>query len=177
MKTALLIIDVQVGLVALMPRDLREDVLKNIATLLARARSTGTAVIFVQHDGPKGHPLEVGTKAWEIHSTILPLSGEPVVRKPASDSFFETRLAECLSSQGVTSLIIAGGMTEYCIDTTCRRAVSLGYDVTLVSDGHFTRDTSVLPALEIVTHHNQLLDGFAAGSHEISVWPADQVSI
>jgi nicotinamidase-related amidase len=36
-----------------------------------------------------------------------------------------------LEKRGIAHLIVAGGMTEYCVDTTCRRATSLGYDVTM----------------------------------------------
>jgi nicotinamidase-related amidase len=176
-KPALLIVDVQVGLVQLMPPHLQARVLSNIMVLLSQARSSGISVLFVQHDGPKGHPLEAETPAWAIHPSISPLSGEPVIRKKASDSFFETALAELAEAAEITHLIIVGGMTEYCVDTTCRRAVTLGYDVTLVADAHLTRDTPVLTAAQIIAHHNLLLNGFAAGIHSIKVIPTDEVSL
>lgn len=177
MNAALLIVDVQIGLVGLMPGELKDHVLPNIEALLTQARSSGSSVLFIQHDGPKGHPLEVNTAGWAIHASILPLDGEPVVSKQASDAFFETRLAEELQKGGIQHLVIVGGMTEYCVDTTCRRAVTLGYDVTLVADGHLTRDTPVLTASQIVAHHNLLLDGFAAGAHSIKVKPTAQISL
>ena len=89
---ALLIIDVQVGLVELIPTEIRAGVLSKIETLLSRARASRTPVIYIQHDGPKSHPLETNTKGWEIHPSIKPQDGEPVVRKRAPDSFFETTL-------------------------------------------------------------------------------------
>jgi len=176
LKSALLIIDVQVGLVRLIPPELQNRVLSNITVLLSQARSSGIPVVFIQHDGPKGHPIEAETAAWAIHPSIPPLRGEPVIRKKASDSFFETRLAEELQTRKISHLIIAGGMTEYCIDTTCRRAVTLGYDVTLVADAHLTRDTPVLSSSQIIEHHNLLLDGFAAGIHSIKVTPTREIS-
>jgi nicotinamidase-related amidase len=174
-KTALLIVDVQIGLVALMPPALQHSVLANIKTLLDKARSTGMPIFYIQHDGPKGHPIEAGIPAWAIHPSIVPMRGEPVIRKKASDSFFETRLREELQAVGVTHLIIVGAMTEYCVDTTCRRAITLGYDVTLVADAHLTSDTAVLKAAQIIAHHNLVLDGFAAGTHSIKVTPAQKV--
>jgi nicotinamidase-related amidase len=66
-------------------------------------------------------------------------------------------------------------MTEYCVDTTCRRATSLGYDVTLAGDAHLTRDNGVLTAANIIAHHNFVLDDFGAGDHVITVKPADQI--
>ncbi|HXM68856.1 MAG TPA: cysteine hydrolase family protein [Candidatus Acidoferrum sp.] len=175
MKAALLIIDVQVGLVELMPSNLQHQVLSNIKILLNQARSARTPVVFIQHDGPKGHPLETETPAWAIHPSILPRSGEPITRKKASDSFFETELAEELQRNKIGHVIIAGAMTEFCVDTTCRRAVTLGYDVTLVSDAHLTRDTPVLTASQIIAHQNLVLDGFSAGTHSIKVTPAAEV--
>jgi nicotinamidase-related amidase len=172
-KAALLIIDVQIGLVKLMPPNLQHQVLSNIEILLKQARSSKTPVFYIQHDGPKGHPLETATAPWAIHSSILPRNGEPVIRKKASDSFFETELAQQLRKKKITNLIIVGGMTEFCIDTTCRRAITLGYDVTLVSDAHLTRDNAVLTASQIIAHHNLVLDGFAAGSNSVKVIPAD----
>lgn len=177
MKSALVIIDVQIGLVRLMPLELQNRVLANVTVLLGKARSTGVPVLFVQHDGPKGHPLEAETSPWAIHPSILPLSQEAVIRKKASDSFFETGLAEELQGNGIGHLIIAGAMTEYCVDTTCRRAVTLGYDVTLVADGHLTRDTPVLTSSQIIAHHNTLLNGFAAGIRSIKVTPTVGISL
>jgi nicotinamidase-related amidase len=66
-------------------------------------------------------------------------------------------------------------MTEYCVDTTCRRATSLGYDVTLVSDAHLTRDSEVLPATSIIAHHNFVLADFGAGDHAVKVKPTDEI--
>jgi len=160
-----------------MPPELRDRVLSNITVLLSKARSSEVPVLFIQHDGPKGHPIEAETAAWAIHPSIPPLCGEPVIRKKASDSFFETRLAEELQTREISHLVIVGGMTEYCVDTTCRRAVTLGYDVTLVADAHLTRDTPVLTASQIIAHHNLLLDGFAAGTHSIQVIPAGEISL
>ena len=174
-QNALLIIDVQVGLVKLIPAEIRAGVLSRIETLLSRARASGTPVIYIQHDGPRGHPLETHTKGWEIHPSIKPLDSESVVRKRESDSFFETTLQQELEKRGITRLIIAGGMTEYCVDTTCRRATSLGYDVKLARDAHLTRDNGVLTAANIIAHHNFVLDDFGAGDHVITVKPADQL--
>jgi nicotinamidase-related amidase len=177
MKAALLIIDLQIGLVRLMPPQLQDRVLTNVGVLLRQARSSGDPVLFVQHDGPKGHPLETDTPGWALHPSISPLSREPVIRKKASDSFFETELAKEIQGREISHLIIAGAMTEYCIDTTCRRAITLGYDVTLVADAHLTMDTPVLSASQIIAHHNRLLNGFDAGTHSIKVIPTNEISL
>ncbi len=73
------------------------------------------------------------------------------------DAFQDTDLHQILTSKGVTNLVITGIQTEYCIDTTCRRAYSLGYDVILVEDGHSTWDSDALEAPQIIAHHNNVL--------------------
>jgi len=174
--TALLVIDVQVGIIEGFPAYRGPDVLEQINKLLAKARVSHTPVLYVQHDGEAGHPLEAGTAGWGIHSAIKPLERDLIIRKRASDSFFETNLQKELESRGIKHLIITGCMTEYCVDTTCRRAVSKGYDVTLVSDAHTTTDNKQLTAAQIIAHHNAILHEFDAGSHKITVKPADQIT-
>jgi nicotinamidase-related amidase len=158
-----------------LPGEIRTRVLSRIETLLSNAPASGTPVIYIQHDGPKDHPLETHTKGWEVHPSIKPLDSESFVRKAESDSFFETTLQQELEGREITRLIIAGGMTEYCVDTTCRRATSLGYDVTLASDAHLTRDNGVLSAANIIAHHNFVLDDFGAGDHVIKAKPTAEI--
>lgn len=54
-------------------------------------------------------------------------------------------------------IVIAGIQSEICIDAICRRAYSLGYDVTLVRNGHSTYDSTVLSAFQIIKHHNKII--------------------
>ena len=75
----------------------------------------------------------------------------------ATDSFHHTELQPVLQARGVKSLVICGLQSEFCVDTTTRRALALGYPVVLVSDGHTTMDNSVLTAAQISAHHNETL--------------------
>ena len=175
-KSALTIIDVQVGIIDGLRAYHGREVLEQINMLLAKARASKMPIVYIQHDGEVGHPLEVGSSGWQIHSAIKPRDEDLVIRKRASDSFFETTLQRELEARGIKNLIVAGCMTEYCVDTTSRRAISMGYDVTLVSDAHITVDNKLLTAAQIIAHHNALLDGFDAGSHMITVTPADEVN-
>ena len=175
-NTALLVIDVQVGIIEGFHAYRGREVLEQINGLLANARASNMPIIYVQHDGEAGHPLEVGTEGWEIHPEIKPHEEDLIVRKRASDSFFETTLQHELEAKGTKHLIVTGCMTEYCVDTTARRAVSMGYDVTLVSDAHTTIDNNLLTAAQIIAHHNSLLDGFDAGAHAITVKHSDEVT-
>ena len=173
---ALLVIDVQVGIIEGFSAYRGREVLGEINKLLTKARAANLPIIYVQHDGEKEHPLEVGSEGWQIHPDIKPRGDDLIIRKRASDSFFETTLQRELEARGIKHLVVAGCMTEYCVDTTSRRAISMGYDVTLVSDAHTTVDNKLLTAAQIIAHHNALLDGFDAGPHAITVKPADEVT-
>jgi nicotinamidase-related amidase len=57
----------------------------------------------------------------------------------------------------VPRVVICGAQSEFCADTTTRRAMALGYPVQLVSDGHSTLDNGVLTTVQIAQHHNVTL--------------------
>jgi nicotinamidase-related amidase len=174
-NSALLVIDVQVGVMdwpAAGAND--EKVLMNIAGLLSRARSAGVPVIYVQ-DNDMGAP--VGSPEWQIHPTVAPKLGEPVVNKMACDSFYETALADELDKRGIDRLIVCGCRSQYCIDTTCRSAVARGYDVTLAGDAHTTMENGVISAAQIIAHTNRTLNGFGNAQHEIAVQPTAEISL
>jgi nicotinamidase-related amidase len=158
-----------------------EAAVARIAGLLARARAASKPVVIVQHDGGPSHRLAVGSEGWQIREELAPRTGEALVRKRSCDSFFETDLAEQLAAYGIRSgsgrLIVAGCMTQFCVDTTCRRAVSLGYDVTLAADGHMTADSGGLTFEQIIAHHNAVLDEFDAGTHAITVVPVTAIAL
>ena len=59
--------------------------------------------------------------------------------------------------RNINRVVIAGIQSEICIDATCRRAYSLGYDVTLVKNGHSTYNSTVLSASQIIEHHNEII--------------------
>ena len=174
-SSALLIIDVQIGLVELMSAEVQSRALPKIKTLLTEARASRIPVIYIQHDGAQGHALETRTKGWKLYPSLKPADGECVIRKRESDSFFGTTLQQELEKRGIAHLIVAGAMTEYCVDTTCRRATSLGYDVMLAGDAHLTRDNEVLTAANIIAHHNLVLNDFGAGGHVVRVKPTDEI--
>jgi nicotinamidase-related amidase len=175
---ALVIIDVQVAILAPVDGE-REAVLRRaldgtvdrIAGLLERARRAGIPVVHVQHDGPPGHRLARGSDGWRIRPELTPGAGETLINKTACDAFFETGLEATLRAGGIEHLVIAGCMTQYCVDTSVRRAVSLGFDVTLAADGHMTEDSGVLRFEQIIAHHNAVFDGFHAGRRRVSLRP------
>ncbi len=183
MSAALLIIDVQKAVLHGTFGEARRDavmgafdaVVARLAGLRDRARDAGIPVIVVQHDGESGGRLAPGCPGWEVVDALAPSGDDILVRKTACDAFFETGLQHHLERLGITGLTMGGCMTQYCVDTTVRRAVSLGYDVTLIADGHTTGDSGKLTQDDIVAHHNGTLDGFGAGRAQVRVVPASGI--
>ncbi len=164
-KTALLIVDVQLGMFDEDdPVYNGQKLLETLGGLIAQAREAGVPVVYVQHQGGSGHPLNPDAPGYPIHLAIAPREGETVVTKRTPDSFHETALQAELAAKGIERLVLAGIQTELCIDTTCRRASSLGYEVMLVTDGHSTWDRGQLSAAQIIAHHNDTLDGWFASA-------------
>jgi nicotinamidase-related amidase len=135
------------------------EILSRIKGLISRARNGGVPVIYIQHDEGEGLPFEPGKPGWLINPEIAPMKGELVIHKMTPDSFYGTTLRAELESRGIKRLIIAGFQTEWCIDTTVRRAYSLEYEVTVVEDAHSTCDTKILKAPQIISHHNSIFGG------------------
>lgn len=170
-NTALLIIDVQFGMFEsplIPPVSGGAELISTIRGLIGGARASRVPVIYVQHSGGSDHPLEHGTPGWQIHPLIAPLDGETVIHKRTPDSFHDTLLQHELEARQIKKLVVVGIQTEFCVDTTCRRAFSLGYDVALIKDGHSTWDKESLTARQIIAHHNEILGGWFARLREAS---------
>jgi nicotinamidase-related amidase len=162
MSKALLIIDVQKGMFqegSVVYKG--NQLIFTLQKLIKKARDTNTPIIYVQHNAPAGKPLEFGKEGWEIHSEIAPRPFDIIIQKTTPDSFLDTTLEEELSRRDIKHLHLAGIQTEACVDTTCRRAFSKGYQVTLVSDAHSTWDSTEITAQQIINHHNGVLRWFA----------------
>lgn len=177
MTTALLIIDVQNAILRGCGTAQRQPVMDaaldavvdRLASLQRAARAAGVPIIIIQNDGAPDHRLATGTEGWQIRRELAPVDSDIVVHKESCDSFHDTDLQPRLRDLRVTRLVVGGCMTQFCVDTTCRRAVSMGYDVTLLGDGHMTADMGDLTFAQIIAHHNAVLDGFDAGNKAIQI--------
>ncbi|KQL46351.1 amidase [Brevibacillus choshinensis] len=173
--TALLVIDVQVGIVEGTPDHpnpvyAKESLVQTIQTLIDHARTRSIPVLYVQDLDVK----DAGEEAFAIHPALSPAPHEPVIYKRATDSFHGTDLHEQLQALGVKHLVIVGCKTEYCVDSACRKATTLGYDVTLVRDAHSTTDNAALHAEQIIAHHNTCLHGLGNLDPFILVRPSEE---
>ena len=157
---ALLILDMQVGLVHGPEKPWRgEALLQTLNSLMDKARSAGAPIFLARHIGPVGSPIEPGSPLTMIVQELKLQGGEVVFEKRRPNAFAMTDLAVNLRAHGATGVVITGMKTQYCVDSTCRAARDLGFDAVLIADGHSCSDTPVMKAQDIVAHHNATLDG------------------
>ncbi|WP_374676222.1 cysteine hydrolase family protein [Ideonella sp.] len=172
---ALVVIDVQQALCVgeYAAHDI-DRVIARLNGLMHQARAARVPVVLVQHEEDDG-PLVHGAPGWQLADGLEARAEDLRVRKRTPNSFHETGLDALLRARGVRHLVVGGLQTEFCVDTTVRQALALGYGVTLVADGHSTCDGAIT-AEQAVAHHNRtlgFLGGFAAG---IQVAPAAELS-
>jgi nicotinamidase-related amidase len=119
--------------------------------MIKKARKKDTPIIFLFHtDSDTPGDAVICQELDYRQSDIL-------VEKHTPDSFHDTDLQAWLGCMKIEELVVVGVRTEYCIDSTCRRAFSLGYTVDLITDGHSTQDNGNLTARQIIDHHNEIL--------------------
>jgi ureidoacrylate peracid hydrolase len=80
--------------------------------------------------------IDVAQGSWDaqVLDAIAPAADEIVFRKTSSNVFVSTNIDYVLRNLGVRSLIVAGIMTDQCVESAVRDACDLGYLVTLVTD-------------------------------------------
>jgi nicotinamidase-related amidase len=143
MKRALLIIDIQ------------NDYFSGGAMELVGSAEAGTKAgellhAFRRHAAPVIHMQHVSirpgatfflpnTKGVEMHQSVKPVHGEAVFQKHFPNSFRDTLLLEHLRERGIMQLVIAGMMTQMCVDSTTRAAADLGFQCLLARDACATK--------------------------------------
>ena len=174
--TALLLIDLQHALLDVDPRPHEAAVvIDRVNALAARARAAGVPVVWVQHETRPGHVLEHGSPGWALAHALQPAGDDMFFRKTTPDSFLRTGLADWLAVRGITRLVVAGYASEYCVDTTTRRAAALGLAVTLAADAHTTHDKPHASGALISAHHNASLADLTSFDVPVTAVPAADI--
>ncbi|MGW1870651.1 cysteine hydrolase family protein [Streptomyces mauvecolor] len=165
-RAALLVIDMQDDMLPIMHRS--DRTIGTIAGLSFRARACNVPVITVRQQG-----------CGDILPELAPHKGELVVTKTSADAFLDTGLDEKLNRLGVTEVLVTGFATENCVETTARQALSHGYDLVLVADGHTTsvrsQPTDFAPPDQSIAHHNEIYRHIDFPDRSVRVLPAKEI--
>jgi ureidoacrylate peracid hydrolase len=133
-------------------RTLRQQALPNMVRLHEACRRAKVEVLFtviesLTLDGRdrgldyKISGFHVPRGSWDarVVSELEAGADEIIFSKTSSSPFLSTKLDYVLRNLGVRYLIVAGCLTDQCIDSTVRDACDLGYLVTAVTDACVSR--------------------------------------
>ena len=151
---AMLVVDMQVGLLNGKPKHDLHGVIERINRLAAKVRERSGTVIFIRHCGCKGDDFEPQTPGWAFLPELVRNPADVVVQKNLNDPFAGTDLQARLNKIAPDRVLIAGWATDFCVDATVRSAVSNHHHVVVVADGHTLSDRPHLDAVSVIRHHN-----------------------
>jgi nicotinamidase-related amidase len=139
--TALIVVDLQKGIVSHPAMHPMEDVVNHVGMLADAFRGHGLPVVLVNvAGGPPGRTEHPGghrefPAGW---TDLIPeLNRQPqdhVVTKHTPGAFTNTGLEAHLKALGVTQVVIVGVATSNGVEVTARQAYELGFNVTLATD-------------------------------------------
>ena len=173
MKSAVLVIDMQQGLCEEEGAFDCPAVITRINDVTHKARLAKTPVIFVQHQSDAGY-LEKNTTEWQLADGLEVTVSDLKLNKTTPDAFLRTNLRELLNSLEVEKLFICGMHSEFCVDTTTRRALSLGFPVILISDAHTSAGNKAISAQQVIAHENETLTNISSfGPRAITISSAE----
>jgi nicotinamidase-related amidase len=154
-STALIVIDMQNAFLdSSSPYCVSDSggLLDRVSGIIGFSRSHGIPVIFTKvilDDELDGGPfsrnwlrhgfdevgiLRRGTSNAEIHPSILPEKGDIVIEKSRYSAFYGTRLDNLLKARNVSTVVITGADTKFCVISTSRDAQFRDYQVVVLSD-------------------------------------------
>lgn len=144
-QTALVLIDLQKGILAGDKAHPLEGVLENAAVLVDGFHQAGLPVVIVNVN-PAGAAWTRSRKDAQMPASKIPddfaeivaeLPTRPddiFVTKHTWNAFFETELHEKLQKQHVTGMVLGGVSTSIGVEGTARAAAELGYNVSFATD-------------------------------------------
>jgi nicotinamidase-related amidase len=156
---AIIVVDMQAGLLNGAPKHDLPGVVERINALTEMVRNRSGQVIWIRHCGEAGDGFERSTPGWEFLPDLARHQDDCVIEKALNDPYVGTSLAELLSGLAPHRVLVAGWATDFCVDATVRSTVSHGYDVVAVSDAHTLSDRPHLRAEAVIEHHNWVWAG------------------
>jgi len=134
-KTALVIVDMQVDVIDSAWHEAL--IIENTRRAVEKARKRDIPVIWIQHES-KSKPH--GSPGWQIVPELTPHPDEISLDKHSNSAFEKSTLEETLARFGITHIVLAGVLTNWCIQSTAYAALDRGYDLTVLRDAHTTED-------------------------------------
>ena len=153
MAQALIVIDIQEGLVKANPYDAK-NLIENTKAIIQHFRDQNMEVVFIRHSEDEGL-LATGSANWQIYHELKPQENEKIFNKYYNSIFKDTELKEYLNNKNITDLTFVGMQVEFCIDTSLKVGFKYGYDLTIVEDAVSTFDNDHLSADKILSFYKE----------------------
>jgi nicotinamidase-related amidase len=172
-KTALVVIDLQKGIVAYPTVHPIGEIMKQTRALADAFRHHGLPVVLVVVAGRAPGRTEQTRNPGELpagFADLLPeLNQQPqdhIVTKRTSGAFTNTDLEVHLKTMGITQVVIVGVATSNGVEATARHAYELGFNVTLAidamtdmnPDAHINSVTRIFPKLGETGTAREIID-------------------
>ncbi|TWB10509.1 nicotinamidase-related amidase [Nitrospirillum amazonense] len=140
-NTALIIVDLQKGIVGLPLIRPIDDVIERARTLADAFRERGLPVVLVNvaggAPGRTEQPRQTGARpdGWtDLIPELNQQAADIVATKRSWGAFATTDLEAQLKARGVTQVVVAGVATGTGVEATARQAYEAGFNVTLALD-------------------------------------------
>ena len=161
MAQALIVIDIQEGLVNEKPYDAK-NLIANTKAIIQHFRDQNIEVIFIRHSEDEGL-LAMGSDNWQVYHELKPQENEKIFNKYYNSIFKDSELKEYLDSKSITDLTFVGMQVEFCIDTSVKVGFEYGYNITIIEDAISTFDNEYLSANTILSFYKEKIwrDRFA----------------
>ena len=153
MAQALIVIDIQEGLVKENPFDTKNFII-NTKAIIQHFRDQNIEVIFIRHSEDEGL-LAMGSDNWQVYHELKPQENEKIFNKYYNSIFKDTELKEYLNRKNITDLTFVGMQVEFCIDTSVKVGFEYGYKITIIEDAISTFDNEHLPADKILSFYKE----------------------
>ena len=153
MAQALIVIDIQEGLVKENPFDTKNFII-NTKAIIQHFRAQNIEVIFMRHSEDDGL-LATGSDNWQVYHELKPQENEKIFNKYYNSIFKDTELKEYLNRKNITDLTFVGMQVEFCIDTSVKVGFEYGYKITIVEDAISTFDNIHLSADQILSFYKE----------------------
>lgn len=149
---AMIVVDMQVGLLGGSPKHELHGVIGRINLLTAMVRARSGRIVWIRHCGDG--EFARGTPGWAFLPEMDRRPADVVIEKTLNDPFAGTDLQAMLTQINPERVLVAGWATDFCVDATVRSLVSNDFSVVVVSDGHTLADRPHLDAPAVIRHHN-----------------------
>jgi len=144
---ALIVIDLQKGIVGLPTVHPAGEIVGRAAQLARAFRQRGLPVILVNVSGRAPGRTDAGAPTFsfpldwtELVPELEQQPGDHVVTKQRVGAFIGTSLDDYLCQRGVTQIFLAGISTSAGVESTARSAYDHGYNVVFIVDAMTDRD-------------------------------------